>query len=113
MADSTHPEGWVPSDTFGARLMLLRADLGNITVEAASKRCGLATATWATWERGANPRNMAVIVEQIHVATGVDRAWLMWGGPLLRTGSNCDRDDRGDTSGQQFGGQRERLAHAS
>ena len=72
---------WVPADTFGARLMLLRHQLGLSTEEIAG-RCDLKTPTWSTWERGASPRNMPGVVARITLATGVDRDWLMWGGPL-------------------------------
>jgi transcriptional regulator with XRE-family HTH domain len=77
---STHTE-WVPEDTFGGRLMLLRHQLG-LTTEEIADRCDLKTPTWSTWERGATPRNMSAVVAKVALATGVSRAWLMWGGPL-------------------------------
>lgn len=61
--------------------MMLRKELG-LTTEQAADRCGLNRATWQTWEHGASPRNMAAVVAAITLATGVDRDWLMWGGPL-------------------------------
>jgi hypothetical protein len=75
---------WVPTlpaaDSFGSRLRLLRLALDDESVDALAKRCDIPTATWRTWEKGtAMPQRMAAVVEKIHRATGVDRAWLMWG----------------------------------
>lgn len=72
---------WVPSDTFGARLALLRRQL-RLTTEEIADLCGLNRGTWQTWEKGASPRNMNAVVAAISLATGVDKDWLMWGGPL-------------------------------
>lgn len=69
---------WVPADTFGTRLMLLRRHL-DLTVEDAARAAGLSHATWSTWERGANPRNFQAVVEAIVAAFDVDRDWLAWG----------------------------------
>lgn len=72
---------WIPTDTFGARLLLLRKQKG-LTVEQAAKVCGLATPTWTTWENGAHPRDFIRAVSRISEHLGVDRDWLTWGGPL-------------------------------
>ena len=72
---------WRPIDTFGSRLVLIRRELGLSTEEIAD-RCGLKHQTWSTWERGATPRGMNAVVAKIALATGVNRDWLMWGGPL-------------------------------
>jgi hypothetical protein len=72
---------WVPLDTFGTRLILLRRHL-QVSVDEISPKCGQSPHTWATWERGATPRNMATVVAAISASVGVDRDWLMWGGPL-------------------------------
>lgn len=69
---------WVPSNTFGTRLLLVRRELG-ITVKDAAAKCGLHYATWSTWENGRKPADMAAVVEAISDGLGVDRAWLMWG----------------------------------
>ena len=69
---------WVPGDSFSLRLLILRHELG-LTQREAAKRCGLDDASWSNWERGSHPRDMAKIVRQIHDATNVDMAWLMWG----------------------------------
>lgn len=70
---------WVPKDTFGGRLILLRHALGALTIQEAAEMCGQKTATWSTWERGSRPRKMDEVVQEISDATGVDRDWLMWG----------------------------------
>jgi len=76
--------GWIPQDTFKARLRLVREELG-LTVREAAARCGFHYATWSTWERGTDPRHMVAVVEKISATLGVDRDWLMWGGPLRRS----------------------------
>ena len=81
LACMTTQPTWVPRDTFGARLVLLRREL-DLSTEEIAGRCGLNRATWQTWEHGSSPRNMSAVVAQIALATGADRDWLMWGGPL-------------------------------
>lgn len=74
---------WVPFDTFGNRLTLIRQHLGLSQVEAA-ERCGLDDGSWSNWERGAKPRGMDRVVQAIAAGLGVDRDWLMWGGELAK-----------------------------
>lgn len=71
-------EEWIPPETFGGRLLLIRSAL-RVTVEEAAARCNLKTATWSTWERGARPRDMVNAVDAISRNLGVNRDWLMWG----------------------------------
>lgn len=84
-------EAWIPTDTFGTRLFIVRKQKG-LTVEAIAKLCGVAHPTWTTWENGAKPRDMGNAVAKISAALGVDRDWLMWGGPL-------DHSNPGSTTG--------------
>jgi transcriptional regulator with XRE-family HTH domain len=84
-------EAWVPTDTFAARLRLVRFELG-WSVEEAADRCHTHPATLSKWERGASPRGLAGVVVAIVAASGVDRDWLMWGGPL-RTPSTVRYSD--------------------
>lgn len=73
----------VPVDDFATRLLLARRHAGMLTVREAAMRSGLHYATWSTWERGvAMPSNMRDVVVRVSEALGVDRDWLMWGGPL-------------------------------
>jgi transcriptional regulator with XRE-family HTH domain len=53
-----------------------------MTQEQAAAACGLNRATWRLWEAGGSPRNMADVVAKITRGLGVDRDWLLWGGPL-------------------------------
>lgn len=86
MAESTEREGRViatiPSDTFGHRLLLVRAQLGHLTVKDAAERCGLNYGSWSKWERGALPRDILDVTEAIAEGLGVDRHWLLHGGRL-------------------------------
>lgn len=81
MTTETTPRGWVPSDTFAARLVLARHQR-RLTQQEAADVCGVSRATWALWEGGAFPRNMPQVISKIAAGMGVDRDWLMWGGPL-------------------------------
>lgn len=81
---TTIPEvTWVPAETFGARLLLVRHRLG-LTVDEIAELTGLNRATWSTWERGAHPRDLMGVVAAVVAATNVDRDWLTYGtqGPL-------------------------------
>lgn len=77
----------IPRDTFALRLKIVRAELG-LTVEHLAERCGLKTATLSTWERGARPRDFGTVVRKVVAATGYDREWLTWGGPLVEDGGD-------------------------
>jgi transcriptional regulator with XRE-family HTH domain len=68
----------VPRNTFGARLVLLRHDLG-LSQEEAADLCGVKRPTWATWEKGSIPRGQAEIARKISRATGYDLGWLLYG----------------------------------
>jgi transcriptional regulator with XRE-family HTH domain len=75
-------DAWVPEDSFGMRLRILRYHLG-LSVEELSERCAVRPATWGKWERGeSEPRSLARVIGRIVAATGVNRDWLLWGGPL-------------------------------
>jgi len=72
----------VPVDTFAARLVLARLHAGNLTLQQAAARCGLVDQSWSNWERGAKPRDLVDVVAAISESLGIDRDWLMYGGPL-------------------------------
>lgn len=78
-------EGRIPADTFAIRLVILRHEL-RLTVDEISSMCGIASATWSTWEHGTRPRDKTEAVLAISEGTGYDRDWLMWGSgfPLRR-----------------------------
>jgi transcriptional regulator with XRE-family HTH domain len=87
--------GAIPTDTFAARLMLVRLHGGNLTATQAAERCGLTRENWINWEHGGNPRDFPATVEAISEGLGIDRDWLSWGGPLAqperRTGRHLTR----------------------
>lgn len=72
---------WIPVDTFGARLALVRQHLGLNVLEAA-KRCELNDDSWRNWEAGKGVRNMDKVARKIADALNVDYTWLMAGGPI-------------------------------
>lgn len=79
------PQPFVPRDTFGVRLAILRADLGGWNVKRAADACGINDQSWRTWEAGtAKPRDLEGVCRSIADATGVDYVWLMVGGPLTK-----------------------------
>lgn len=73
---------WIPEDTFGARLALVRQQLGGWNVKRAAAHCGIEPENWRRWEAGRLPRDVSTVARQIARATGVDYRWLMLGGPL-------------------------------
>ena len=74
---------WVPLDTFGARLALLRQSLGGWNVKRAADACELDDQKWRNWEAGkTKPRDLEAVARQIADATGCSYVWLMTGGPL-------------------------------
>ncbi len=78
-------EKWIPTDTFGARLALIRQRFGWNVVEAA-EACSLNDETWRQWEKtGRTPRNVFDVARKIADATGCDYDWLVVGGDLARS----------------------------
>lgn len=73
--------GWVPSDSLANRLVLVRLDR-KLTQRGAAEQCGITFGEWQGMELGRATRRVDVKVRQIAMALGVDRDWLMWGGPL-------------------------------
>lgn len=73
----------IPADTFAHRLLLVRAERG-ITLREAAEKCGLNYGSWHGWERGSMPRDQVDVVDAIAESLGVDRDWLLHGGPLTR-----------------------------
>ena len=90
------PAGWVPEDTFGARLVLTRLGKG-LTQEEAATACGLDDGSWSNWERGTKPRGMDEVVRKIAGGLGVSRDWLMWGYVCPNCGGSGTDPDTGMT----------------
>lgn len=68
----------IPRDSFALRLISLRHEL-DLSQEQVADLCGVKRPTWATWENGSIPRNMAEQAQKIARATGYDRDWLLYG----------------------------------
>lgn len=77
---ATNDEPWVPENTFGARLALIRQHFGWNVVEAA-KACDLDDGSWHNWERGKGTRKFEEVTRQIALATNCDLGWLRGMGP--------------------------------
>lgn len=73
----------IPADQFRYRVLLARLDAG-LTTHQAADLCGTNSASWSNWERGVKPRDLLDVVERISVGLGVDRDWLLFGGPLAK-----------------------------
>lgn len=72
--------GWEAhdSDSFGARLALVRQRMGWGNVKEAAVACGVAVESWRGWERdGAMPQRIVEVAGKISRATGCDVAWLV------------------------------------
>lgn len=74
----------VPVDSFDHRLMLARSHAGRLSIQEAAARCGFTHQSWSNWERGRVPRDKVEVAEAIAEGLGVDRDWLLHGGPLER-----------------------------
>jgi transcriptional regulator with XRE-family HTH domain len=74
----------IPEDQFRYRLLLARLHAGNLTTREAAERCGVNYVSWSNWERGMKPRDLVDVVERVSEGLGVDRDWLLFGGPLAK-----------------------------
>lgn len=69
----------VPSDAdFGTRLAMVRQHKSWNTARAA-RECGVAEATWRTWEEGSRPRDYEKVCRSIADTAEVDLIWLLTG----------------------------------
>lgn len=74
--------GSIPSDTFAARLVLVRHFAGRLSIEQAARRCNLNAGNWAHWEDGRRPRDQVEVARAIAESLDVDFNWVLLGGPL-------------------------------
>lgn len=72
----------IPVDSFGNRLMLARAYAGHLSIREAAELCDLGRGAWTNWEKGARPADIIDIATVVADKLGVDRDWLLFGGPL-------------------------------
>ncbi|EFG75282.1 hypothetical protein HMPREF0591_4845 [Mycobacterium parascrofulaceum ATCC BAA-614] len=73
---------WIPdTDSFAARLVLVRHEMGWNAKEAALA-CGISPQSWREWElSGRRPRDYEGVCKQIAARTKCDLIWLMVGDP--------------------------------
>lgn len=77
---------WIPEDTFGARLALIRQAKGLNVKRAAEMVPDVSVESWRQWEHGRSPHQMDRVARRIADAFGVDYVWLLTGsrtGPRL------------------------------
>jgi transcriptional regulator with XRE-family HTH domain len=90
MVTQSVEHGWVPEETFGARLALIRQRYG-WNVKQAAIACRLPVQSWRGWERDhMQPRRYLEVCRIVAEATGADYDWLLDGRriptpPNLRT----------------------------
>jgi len=97
---STQPtERWIPADTLAVRILLVRTTLG-LSQREASAQTGIPYGSWQSMEDGRSPRDLPAKIARISMSLGVDRDWLMWGGPLAQTGTDGDPLESGVTRQQ-------------
>ena len=76
---ATGPRGFPTVDAFGARLALIRWQMGWNQNEAAFA-CRLPQASWREWELShREPRAFVAVAEKIAEATGIDDYWILTG----------------------------------
>lgn len=71
-------EDWIPKDTFGARLALVRQHMG-WNVKEAGEACDITPNSWSNWEHGRKPRDLHDVARTIADASGCSYRWLMLG----------------------------------
>lgn len=80
--DLTEEANWIPEDTFGARLAVIRAKKRWNVLRAATE-CGLDSSSWTNWERDINkPQDYEMVCKKVARAFGCDLNWLANGGPM-------------------------------
>lgn len=75
------PNPWVPEDTFGARIALVRQHR-HWNMTQAAEACGVSPENWRNWEAGRQPRDLYDAVKKISAGAGCDPRWLLGGGTL-------------------------------
>jgi transcriptional regulator with XRE-family HTH domain len=79
MTTQSVQHGWVPAESFGGRLALVRQHFGWNVKEAAMK-CHVPVETWRGWERDhTQPRRYLEVCRMIAEATGASYDWLLDG----------------------------------
>lgn len=81
MTQAMDSNSWKPADTLAARVLLVRTEL-DMNRKQFAQFTGLTENQLQSIEGGRSPHQLAAKITRIVLATGVDRDWLMWGGPL-------------------------------
>ena len=107
-AQTSHAPGWIPSlNSFGARLAVVRQEMGWGNVKEAADACGLPAESWRSWERdGRHPRELLRVAQRVSSTVGCDFYWLVAGsyapgnGERHPVGCRCDLGARRDSNPQ-------------
>jgi hypothetical protein len=82
-ARKTSPAAVRPTDTFGARLAVMRQAKGAWNIKRAAEFCGIDDGAWRNWESGRSlPRDYLRICHVIADRLGFEFEWVALGGPL-------------------------------
>lgn len=96
MTNAAAERGWIPDQSFGARLILVRQHMGWGNVQEAAIACRLPVSSWRNWERdGRLPREYAAVCVRVAEATGCDLAWLMGADQARELGARAIPTRRG------------------
>jgi hypothetical protein len=80
---TTTTNGRRPTDTFGARLALMRQSMGGWNIKRAADFCGVDDQAWRNWEAGRGlPRDYPRTCHIIATRLGFEYQWVMMGGDL-------------------------------
>lgn len=96
MSTQTESLAWRPEDTLATRLLVMRHQL-RISQREAALRTGLTFGEWQSMENGAAARGIDKKVVRIAKTLGVDRDWLMWGGPMAGPADGPEGTNGGPT----------------
>jgi transcriptional regulator with XRE-family HTH domain len=77
---------WVPPNTFGARLAMIRQARG-WNVRQAAEHCKVPEQSWHNWEDGKSPRDLAAKAQEIAERVPCDYVWLLAGVERRKTRS--------------------------
>lgn len=93
MSTETHAPAVPSTESFGARLALIRWQMSWNAKEAALA-CNLSPQSWREWElSGRRPHNFVEVAEKIAQRTGIDDYWIMTGKEKSPSGGGPEGQD--------------------
>lgn len=95
MTTAMNGNPWKPADTLAARVLLVRTSL-EMNRKQFADLTGLTENQLQSIESGRSPHQLAAKITRMVLATGVDRDWLMWGGPLEQENPRHPEGDGGE-----------------